>query len=237
MRFQYHKPIPDFYKEKNPQNPLSEISDSKLEEFNELADDIGACGISYAKLSDEFKEEWDIDYDNIIIIKFFMADGFLADEPSKQKAVELDEEFQEIGKNIFKLCDFLRNEGFKADLINPLEDRVSLRAIAGQSNDCGFLRNNMCLFEEGLNTCFFPIATSIENLPFKRENSMSWVSQYCRTCGVCISRCPHNAFDEDENVLKKVCTAHSEGCATCLLVCPFYKKGYSKIKERWCKNE
>lgn len=233
MRFQYHKPVPDFYSVENPKRPLSEITDTQLEDLNRLAADIGACGISYAKLSDEFKDEWDIDYDNIIIIKFFMADGFLADKPSKEKAVELDREFQEIGKNVFKLCDYLREQGFEADLINPLEDRVSLRAIATQSNDCGILRNNMCLFKEGLNICFFPIATSIENLPFKEENSMEWVSQYCETCGVCIRRCPHNAFDDEGKVLKKVCTAHSEGCADCLLICPFYKKGYEKIKERW----
>lgn len=236
MRFQYHKPVPDLYKEENPTEPLSKISNGQLESLNKLADDIGSCGISYAKLSDEFKEEWNIDYDNIIIIKFFMAEGFLKDKPSKQKAIELDKEFQDIGRNIFKLCDYLRSEGFKADLINPLEDSVSLRAIATQSNDCGILRNNMCLFEEGLNICFFPIATSIENLPFKEENSMAWVSKYCETCGVCISRCPHDAFDNDEKVLKKVCTAHSEGCSTCLLVCPFYKRGYKKIKEKVVKT-
>lgn len=235
MRFQYHKPVPDFYEIENPQDFLSEINDSQLETLNDLAANIGSCGISYAKLSDEFKEEWNIDYDNVIIVKFFMADGFLTDEPSKQKAVELDEEFQEIGRNVFKLCDYLRNESFKADIINPLEDKVSLRAIATQSNDCGLLRSNMCLFEEGLNICFFPISTSIENLPFKKENSMAWVSEYCENCGKCIRKCPHNAFDENEKVLSKVCTAHSEGCCTCLLVCPFYKKGYNKIKKKIVK--
>ncbi len=237
MRFQYHKPIPDLYTLDNPKNPLTKISDKQLEYFKQLGTEMGFCGFSYAKLSDEFKKEWNIVYDNVIIVKFFMADGFLTDEPSKEKAIALDEEFQEIGKDVFKLIDYLRSEGFKADLINPLHDEVSLRAIATQSNDCGLLRSNMCLFREGLNICFFPIATSIENLPFKKENDMDWVLEFCETCGKCIRKCPKNAYDENEKVLSKVCTAHREGCCTCLLVCPFYKKGYNKIKEKYDKRK
>ncbi len=233
MRFQYHKPVPDFYKVDNPKEPLTNISDSQLEKLNSLAIEYGCCGVSYAKLSDEFKREWDVDYDNVVIFKFLMADDFLECEPSRQKAVALDREFQEIGENVFKLADYLRNEGFMACLINPLDDKVSLRALVMQSNDCEILRSNMCLFKEGLNVSFFPIFTSIENLPFKQENDMQWVSKYCGSCGKCIRRCPNKAFDDDERVLGKVCTAHSEGCSDCLLVCPFYKKGYDEVKKEY----
>lgn len=233
MRFQYHKPVPDFYKADNPKKPLTSINNNQLEKLNKLAEQYGCCGISYAKLSDEFRKKWDIDYDNVVIFKFFMADGFLEYGPSKNKAIALDREFQEIGRNIFKLADYLRNEGFMATLINPIDDKISLRGLVMQSNDCGILRSNMCLFKEGLNICFFPIFTSIENLPFKKENDMSWISKYCKSCGKCIRRCPNKAFDDNERVLGKVCTAHSEGCSTCLLVCPFYKKGYDKVKKEY----
>ena len=77
---------------------------------------------------------------------------------------------------------------------------------------------------------------SIENLPFKQDNDMCWVGEFCKTCGKCIRKCPENAFDENELVLRKVCTAHREGCSQCMLVCPFYKKGYIKIKQKYDKR-
>lgn len=79
------------------------------------------------------------------------------------------------------------------------------------------------------------IQTSIENLPFKSENDMIWVEDYCSTCGVCIDRCPENAFGSDGKVLRKVCTAHKEGCSQCILFCPFYKRGYEKVKKRYLR--
>lgn len=237
MRFRYHKPIPDGYKEDNPKNPLTNISDENLDAFKSLASDFGVINLSYSKLSDEFKKEWDIDFDNVITLVYKMSDDILLMEPSKEKAVALDDEFQEIGINVYTLADYLRNLGFKADVLHPLDDRISLRAIAMQSNDCAILRSNMCLFKQDLTTGFFQIATSIENLPFKQENDMLWVQEYCKTCGKCIRKCPHNAYDEDEKVIKKVCLAHHEGCSECMLCCPFYKKGYDKIKELYEKQE
>lgn len=91
------------------------------------------------------------------------------------------------------------------------------------------------MFKEGLNLGLFMIQTSIENLPFKSENDMIWVEDYCSTCGVCIDRCPENAFGSDGKVLRKVCTAHKEGCSQCILFCPFYKRGYEKVKKRYLR--
>ena len=41
------------------------------------------------------------------------------------------------------------------------------------------------------------------------------------------------AFDEDEKLLRKVCTAHREGCNDCILRCPYYRRGYDKVKRRY----
>ena len=213
MRFRYHQPIPNFYKTENPHHPKTNMSADFLNEFNDLAIKYQFAGLSYSKLTDEFKKEWDIDWDNIIILKYKMADEILKMEPSWEKCKLMDEEFQEVGLKTFKLADILRENGFRADLINPLDDRVSLRAIALQSNDAVITRSNMCMFKEGLNLGFFMIQTSIENLPFKTENDMLWVEDYCSTCGVCIDRCPEKAFDDDGKFLRKLCTAHREGCS------------------------
>ena len=232
MRFRYHQPVPNFYKIENPHHPETVISDDLLEEFKDIAIASQFAGLSYSKLSDEFKREWDIDWDNIIILKYCMSDDILKMEPSKEKCRLEDAEFQEFGQKTFALADILRENGFRADLLNPLDDRVSLRAIAMQSNDAVITRSNMCMFKEGLNLGLFMIQTSIENLPFKNENDMGWVEDFCSTCGVCIDRCPENAFDSDDKILRKVCTAHKEGCSRCILLCPFYKRGYDKVKKR-----
>ncbi|MBQ2653264.1 MAG: 4Fe-4S binding protein [Methanobrevibacter sp.] len=231
--FRYHKPLPDFYKIENPQNPKNEISDELLMELTQLAEKHGFTGISYSKLSVEFKEEFNIDFDNVFIFKFLMGDELIKMDPSAEKGKLMDEEFQEYGMHVYEFADFLRKNGFQADLIHPLADDLSMRAIAMQSNDCVITRSNMCLFMDGINVSFFMIHTSIENLPFKCENEMLWVEDFCSTCGVCIERCPEGAFDEDENFLRKLCTAHREGCNECLLRCPFYKRGYDKVKKRY----
>ena len=233
MRFRYHQPIPDFYNIENPHHPKTTISDELLCEFRDIAVASQFEGLSYSKLNRQFKEEWGIDWDNIIILKYAMSDEILKMPMSREKCRLMDEEFQEVGLKVFALADILRENGFRADLLNPLDDRVSLRAIAMQSNDAIITRSNMCMFKEGLNLGFFMIQTSIENLPFKKENDMLWVQDYCSTCGVCIDRCPENAFDEEDRFLRKLCTAHREGCSQCILYCPFYKRGYEKVKKRY----
>lgn len=236
MRFRYHQPIPNFYQNQNPENPNTTITDEFLNEFRDIALASRFVGLSYSKLSDEFKREWDINWDNIIILKYSMDDSILKMDPSKEKCKLMDGEFQEFGAKTFALADILRENGFKADLINPLDDRVSLRAIAMQSNDAIITRSNMCMFKEGLNLGFFMIQTSIENLPFKKENDLLWVEDFCSTCGVCINRCPEKAFDEDDKFIRKACTAHKEGCSVCLTICPFYKRGYDKVKKRYDRS-
>lgn len=235
MRFRYHQPIPNFYEIENPHHPKTTITDDFLKEFTDIAVASRFAGLSYAKLGDEFRSEWEIDWDNIIILKYPMSEEILRMEPSREKCILMDEEFQEVGAKAFALVDILRENGFKADLINPLDDRVSLRAIALQSNDAVITRSNMCLFKEGLNLGFFMIETSIENLPFNNENELEWVRDYCSTCGVCIDRCPEKAFDDEGKFLRKLCTAHREGCSVCINFCPFYKRGYEKVKKRYLR--
>lgn len=236
MRIRYHHPIPDFYNAENPINPLDSISDDFLNELDQFILDKSFVGVSYSKLSDEFRKQWGIDWENIIILKYLMSEEILKMEPSKEKTKLEDDEFQEFGQKAFEIADFLRKNNFNADLIHPLDDSISLRAIAMQSNDCIITRNNMCMFKEGLNLGFFMIKTSIENLPFKKENDMLWVEDFCSTCGVCIDRCPENAFDENGKLKRKVCTAHKEGCSNCVLLCPFFKRGYYKVKKRFDKK-
>jgi hypothetical protein len=106
MRFRYHQPTPNFYNCKNPHHPKTTISDDLLNEFIDIAIASMFAGISYSRLSDEFKREWDIDWDNIIILKYPMSDEILKMEPSREKCKLMDVEFQEF-VNTFDLFGFL----------------------------------------------------------------------------------------------------------------------------------
>ncbi|MEE3490579.1 MAG: ferredoxin, partial [Methanobrevibacter sp.] len=121
MRFRYHQPNPNFYRIDNPIEPKTTITDAFLDEFRDIALASRFVGLSYSKLSDEFKSEWVIDWDNIIILKYFMSSDILKMDPSKEKCKLMDAEFQEFGQKTFALADILRQEGFRADLINPLD--------------------------------------------------------------------------------------------------------------------
>lgn len=237
MRFKYHQPVPNCYSVKNPTEPLNIASDKVFKNLEKMSKNNGCIGCSYVKLSEEFKEKWNFSHENIILFNYFMPEDIILKESSKNKAKLLDNDFQVISNSIFGFVDYLRGEGFSAELINPLDDKMSLRAIALQSNDYALLRSNMCMFNGYLNISFFPVATSITNLPINKENNMDWVLDFCKTCGKCIRKCPEDAYDENEKVISKKCLAHREGCNICMTVCPFFKKGYNKIKEKYDKRK
>ena len=111
-RFRYHKPLPNFYKIQNPKNPDSEISEELLEDLLNLALKYNFSGISYSKLSDEFKKEFQIDFDNVIIFKFLMCDDLIKMDRSAEKCKLMDDEFQEYGIHAYEFADFLRKNGF-----------------------------------------------------------------------------------------------------------------------------
>ena len=109
-RFRYHKPLPNFYKIENPQIPKREISDNLLFELNELAEKYNFTGISYSKLSDDFKKDFNIDIDNVLIFKFLMGDNLIKMEPCPEKGKLMDDEFQEYGVHVYEFADFFKEK-------------------------------------------------------------------------------------------------------------------------------
>ena len=93
FRFRYHHPLPNFYKVSNPANPKTQIDNSVLKDLEKLAAENNCAGISYSKLSDDFRKEWNIDFDNVIIFKYLMSPEILEMESSKLKCKLTDDEF------------------------------------------------------------------------------------------------------------------------------------------------
>ncbi|MGZ7135538.1 MAG: 4Fe-4S binding protein, partial [Methanobacterium sp.] len=86
------------------------------------------------------------------------------------------------------------------------------------------------------------IFTSISNLPIKEVNEHAWIPDYCEKCGKCIKACPEKALIEKETCcstetefLRKQCIGCSQGCTYCIEDCPFNKKGYEHVKNKFDK--
>lgn len=71
-----------------------------------LAAENNCAGISYSKLSDDFRKEWNIDFDNVIIFKYLMSPEILEMDQSKLKCKLIDDEFQKLAVKCMVLLIF-----------------------------------------------------------------------------------------------------------------------------------
>ena len=92
--FRYHKPLPNFYKINNPENPKREISDELLDELNQLAKKYNFSSISYSKLSDEFKKDFETLSEDIVSISTRTNKLILASDESHKCLQDNLQEFK-----------------------------------------------------------------------------------------------------------------------------------------------
>lgn len=214
----------------NPINYKTKASNEFLEGFEEFVKSKGFIGLSYTTIEDEFKYKYDVDYESIILIRALIPSEIIKLEPHPHKHELMEEDFKDISIALFECLDYLRKNGFGAVMINPIDREMDLRNYVVKSNTTVKGRNGICIFPEGPNVVLFAFLSSIENLPFKKINENMWIKDYCAKCGRCINSCPENAFDENEDLIKKKCTGFTTGCGFCILNCPFFYKGFDKIK-------
>lgn len=236
LRFKYHHPAPDLSKVSNPTDFYLEISKDLLQSFEEYVKANDFLDVFYTNLNDDFKKTFKTSFNSVILLIFPISKDIIKLPPSKDKIKLMDDEFQDIGFKLYNCSDFLRSNGFRTEVINPLDDKINLKKLAIGSNHSVIIRSNICYFKKGINMSIFGIFTSINNFPIKKENDMLWIKEYCSNCGACINKCPEDAFDENEQLIPKLCTAHREGCNECILNCIFFKKDYETIKERYNKK-
>lgn len=234
------KPLDEVFhckpKVKNPENYKIEASGDFLADFEDFVYSKGFTGLSYTTIEDEFKYKFDVDYESIILVRALIPPEILKIEPNPHKHELMDDDFQNIVVGLFECLDYLRENGFGAVMINPIDREMDLRNCIVKSNTAVKGRNNICIFPEGPNVVLFAILCSIENLPFKESNDNLWIKEYCLNCGRCIKLCPENAFDENENLIKRKCTGYKTGCGLCIVNCPFFSKGFDEIKSIYFKN-
>lgn len=223
--------IRDLSKTKNPQNCKSQISLDLLNKFENIIYSKGFNGLSYVSIEEKYHHKFSPHSHHLIIFRAAIPPEILKLDPAPSKHKLIDDEFIGYINEIFGFLDFLRENGFEAELVNPIDREMDLKVCAERSGDGVIGRGDICIFPNGNNFVLFAIACSIENLPIKKINKHLWVKNNCLTCGLCITKCPVKAYDENEKILKKVCIGYREGCGQCMTNCPFFTKTYDEIKE------
>lgn len=225
--------IEDKSKVKNPKEFNSEISDELLEKFDKYRKELNFNGISYSLIHYRLKDKFPENSKNIILLRTPMDPEFLRLKPEYYESEGLLETFEEIITKVYKLSDFLRENGFFSEVVDPLELEEEIKKCAEDSKTGRIGRNKAVIFEEGPAPKIFAIATSITNFPKVRVDNFKWIVEYCLTCGKCNMHCPEKAFDHKGNLIEEKCTGYHEGCEICIDKCPFYSKDYETIKRKY----
>lgn len=229
---------------RNPEAPEISADPAFIEELESFILQLGASSIGYTKVPARwvFKEKA-IAYDNAIIFAMEMDKKRIDTAPSIPCMMTVMETYRDQGRIANKVAAKLRKHGYGAHAGHPLNGMALYPPLA-QSAGLGWIGLNGIIItpEHGPRVRLAAVFTSIENLPFSEENDHGWIEEYCRSCRVCIKKCPPGAlFGEAEQhdsgrltyVENKLCFQYFNdyyGCSVCVAVCPFNNKSYFELR-------
>jgi Pyruvate/2-oxoacid:ferredoxin oxidoreductase delta subunit len=230
----------------NPEKPRIHAEDGLLDEVRDLAFRMGICSIGYTKVSPSwvFRHKA-ISYENAIVFAMEMDKPSIDTAPSLACMKTVMETYRDQGRIANKIAALLRKRGYGAHAGHPLMG-LALYPPMAQSAGLGWIGLNGIIItpEHGPRVRLAAVFTSIENLPFAKENDHNWIEVYCNSCRICIQMCPPKAL-YGEPVLhdsgrltyveNKLCFPYFDdyyGCSVCVKVCPFNHVPYEKLRAR-----
>ncbi len=228
----------------NPSIPKKIASPDFINQFEKYAQSMGIKSIGYTKVVPEliFKDRAILYENAIVFTKEINKNAVDSELPGK--AVTDLKLYDELGKKTIELAEFLRESGFGAHASHPAIGIVTYPALAQHAGLGWRGKSNLLITPElGPRQKISAIFTSIENLPFNEQNEHSWIGDYCQTCGKCIKKCPEGAILEKEfpdgfigtEVVVEHCKGCNDACTICMKECPFNKKEYTHLKNRFEK--
>lgn len=182
-------------------------------------------------------------FPSAIVFTTEMSENLIKTPPGIKAQKINDKHYEKLANITFKLTDYLREKGYRAEAIHPMNGVINLTILA-QNSGIGFTGLNGLLITPELGPAqkISGVLTNISNLPFSQENKHAWISEYCIKCGECIKACPEDAIIEFETccgstvfLFEEKCIGCSQGCTYCIENCPFYTKGYKHIKSKFDK--
>jgi len=219
----------------NPTNPDSKSSVEFLGKLREYALSLSIGQLEFVKLpQDLIFQEYGVLYDNAIILTMEMSKEKIDKAPSQATMNMVFGTYDDLGKAVNKIADFLREHGYAAQADHPLGGLVLFPPLA-QKAGIGWVGKHGLLITPkfGPRVRLAAVYTNIENLPFAESNIHGWIEDYCEVCGICVKQCPPKAIRDESvthetgwitHIYQQDCFeyfAQYYGCSVCIKVCPF----------------
>lgn len=229
----------------NPDKPKFVVDEKFINEFENYAHSMGIKSIGYTQITPELLiTDKFIQYPHAIVLAMEMDKEIIETDPGPE-ANELNNlAYEKLGNITYKLSDYLRENGFATEVAHPFGNLINF-SVLGQKAGIGYMGKSGLLItpELGPRQKISAIFVSIANLPVKDNNEHSWIPNYCDKCGKCVKACPEKALIEKEDLngnkeaefVQERCIGCSQGCTYCIEDCPFDKKGYEHVKNRFDK--
>jgi epoxyqueuosine reductase len=230
----------------NPAHPKPEASAEFLEKLGEYALSLGVCQFEYVKLPhDLIFQEYGVFFDNAIILAMEMSKETIDKAPSQATLNMVFGTYDDLGKAVNKIAEFLRDHSYAAQADHPLGGLVLFPPLA-QRAGIGWVGKHGLLItpEFGPRVRLAAVYTNIGNLPFAESNIHGWIEDYCRICGICVQQCPAKAILDEPvtretglvtHISRQECFeyfAQYYGCSVCIKVCPFSRSAdaYDRLR-------
>ena len=232
---------------KNPYAGKNIIDAETLKELEEYAHSLGVTDIGYSKVNPRYIfKGFKLLFPNAIVFTMEMNREKIKLAPSTSSFIEIFRTYLQLGVIVNQIAEFLRERGYNA-LAGPAIGGdvnyipVAIDAGLGYSGKNGLLITK----KNGPRIRLAAVFTDIENLPFAKENPFHWVRDYCRSCNLCIEKCPIDAIYHETKTLVDggpafidhtkcaVPFSNDNGCTLCIKHCPFSYGDYDRIKMKF----
>lgn len=232
----------DTSKIENPSNPINHVTNEFIKDFEKYLKELGIINVSYVNnVKDCFLHNLDFDFEAAIVFSYEIRQCILDAGPGSKAQKYNSDLYADFGNLTYKISDYLRLRGFETMVAHPRKDTVDFLYLA-QKGKMGVIGKSGLLISphKGPNQKIAAILVNIKNLPETKNNNYEWISDYCNYCNSCVRACPNNALildkkNQDVNFSKESCIGCSEGCTECIKSCPFYKKEYELVFEKYKK--
>lgn len=234
--------FPDTSRIKNPTNPITQVTSDFLGDFKVYLKQLGVVEVAYVDgINDYFMHGLDFDFNSAIVISYEIGQC-IHDAGAGIKAKDYNNDlYRDFGNLTYKISDYLRLRGFETLVAHPHDETIDFLHLAQKAGMGAIGKSGLLISpNSGPNQKISAILVNMINLPKSEDTYHEWIPDYCNYCNSCVYKCPYNALILDKkigtvNFAKELCVGCTEGCTECIRACPFYKKGYDIVFEKYKK--
>jgi ferredoxin len=229
----------------NPRTGRRAIDAKTLAELESRARSLGITDIGYTKVNPDFIfRGFEILFDKAIVLTMEMNRDLIATGPGLECTREIWRTYADLGVAVNHLADWLREQGFDCHASPAVGGDINTVPTAQDAN-LGAVGKLGVLVTPDHGPCvrLAAIFVDIDDLPLAQRREHTWITDFCESCNRCVRECPGDAIYPKPTFLpdgtrtfinREKCAPHfSEGCSTCVSVCPFTWGHHDRIKRAY----